>query len=70
MSHGQQIMSVYKNLADGSAPLTTGGERRRTVDLIASLYKSAATGEVVKAGSIVRGDRFYESMNPERGPSA
>lgn len=64
MTHAGEILAVYECMADGRAPLTTGRERRRTVDLIASIYKSASTGQIVRAGSIVDTDPFYPSMHP------
>lgn len=64
MTHAEEILSIYDCMANSTAPLTTGRERRRTVDLIASIYKSASTGRIVGAGSIVDSDPFYRSMHP------
>ena len=64
MTHAEQTVALYECMANGAAPLTTGRERRRTVDLIASIYKSASTGKIVRGGSIGKNDPFYESMHP------
>ena len=42
--------------------------RRRTLEFITSLYKSALTGQPVRRGSITSDDPFYHAMNgqPER----
>lgn len=64
MTHARLIGTVYAAIANGTPPLTTGVERRQTIDLLASIYKSAATGEIVRAGSIGPGDPFFASMHP------
>ena len=47
----------------GRRPLTSGHEARRTIELLAAIYKSAFTDEIVRAGSIVPGDPFYAAVH-------
>ena len=46
----------------GQRPLVSGPAARGTIEFLASLYKSAMTGQPVTRGSIVPGDPFYERM--------
>ena len=45
-------------------------EVRPVLDLVSSLYKSAATGNVVRRGSIAPGDPFYARVSGDLGPGA
>jgi hypothetical protein len=47
----------------GRRPLTSGHEARRTIELLTAIYKSAFTGEIVRAGSIRAGDPFYQAVH-------
>lgn len=67
MTDAEEILSLYGHMAADTQPLTGGVERRRTVDLLASIYKSAATGTTVESGSITESDPFYASMHPATG---
>lgn len=62
-THAAQLATLVTNLDAGTRPLTAGPEARRTLDLLTAIYKSAFTGEVVRAGTILPGDRFYDSVN-------
>jgi len=62
-THAAQLSALVVNLDAGTRPLTSGAESRRTIELLTAIYKSAFTGEVVKAGSIGVGDPFYHSIN-------
>lgn len=72
-THAAQLASLLANLDAGTRPLTSGREARRTLELLTAIYKSAFTGEVVRAGSILPGDRFYAAVHgggPTAGRSA
>jgi predicted dehydrogenase len=62
-THGAQLNALVADLDAGARPLTSGPEARRTVELLTAIYKSAFTGEIVRAGSIVPGDPFYEAVH-------
>lgn len=62
-THAAQLSALVANMDAGTRPLTSGAESRRTVELLTAIYKSAFTGEVVKAGSIDAADPFYRSIN-------
>lgn len=61
--HAGQLGHTLDCLEQGKQPITSGYGARMTLEFIASMYKSALTGQPVKRGSIVEGDPFYESMN-------
>jgi hypothetical protein len=46
----------------GKQPPASAAELRPTIELISSLYKSAATHAPVRQGSIHPGDPFYEHV--------
>jgi predicted dehydrogenase len=62
-THAAQLATLVANLDAGTRPLTSGREARRTLELLSAIYKSAFTGEIVRAGSILPGDRFYHAVN-------
>lgn len=62
-THGAQLNEFVRNLDEGTRPLTSGQEARRTLELLSALYKSAFTGAVVRAGSIQPGDPFYAAVH-------
>ena len=61
-SHTAQISDFLDSLERGERPAVSGPGVRGTLDFLASLYKSAMTGERVARGSIAPGDPFYERM--------
>lgn len=61
-SHAAQIGDFLDSLERGERPAVSGPGVRGTLDFLASLYKSAMTGERVARGSIAPGDPFYERM--------
>ena len=65
-THGAQLATLVADMDEGRRPLTSGHEARRTVELLTAIYKSAFTGESVRAGTIVRGDPFYSKLNGDR----
>lgn len=68
-THAAQLAALVANLDAGTRPLTSGADSRRTLELLSAIYKSAFTGEVVRAGSIQPGDPFYAAVHGG-GPAA
>lgn len=64
-SHAAQLQAMLASYAKGERPPVSGPDVRGTIDFLASLYKSAITGQPVTRGSITSGDPFYRSMNGE-----
>lgn len=62
-SHLLQLRALLADLREGRRPDAGGQDARRTLELITALYKSALTGETVRAGEIGPGDPFYTSMH-------
>ncbi|MBI5691321.1 MAG: Gfo/Idh/MocA family oxidoreductase [Verrucomicrobia bacterium] len=62
-THAAQLAEIVSHLDAGTRPLVSGREVRRTLELLSAIYKSAFTGQVVRAGSIQPGDRFYTAVN-------
>ncbi|MFO7632951.1 MAG: Gfo/Idh/MocA family oxidoreductase [Caldilinea sp.] len=65
-SHTAQLTALLDSMDRNERPLVSGNEARRIVEFIASLYKSAFTGQPVRRGSITPDDPFYTSMNGVR----
>jgi predicted dehydrogenase len=61
-THAAQLAAVLSDMDAGRRPLTSGHEARRTVELLTAIYKSAFTGEIVRAGSIKPGDPYYQAV--------
>ena len=61
-SHGAQLTALIDSMERGERPLVSGSAARGTIEFLASLYKSAMTGQPVTRGSIVPGDPFYDRM--------
>ncbi|MFP4113439.1 MAG: Gfo/Idh/MocA family protein [Spirochaetales bacterium] len=66
-SHTEQIRALYRDMANGSRPLTSGNEARKTISFLTAIYKSAFSGATVKAGEITENDPFYASLNGRAG---
>lgn len=62
-SHEAQLGVLLDAMDRNARPPASGPDGRRVLEFIASLYKSAFTGQPVSRGSIVPGDPFYASMN-------
>jgi predicted dehydrogenase len=60
---GSQVRHHLDSFKNNQRPLTSGDGARMTLEFLASMYKSAITGQSVKRGSIQKGDPFYEAMN-------
>ena len=61
--HTGQVSHILDCMEKNAQPLTSGYGARMTLEFIASMYKSALTGQRVKRGSITPGDPFYDAMN-------
>jgi hypothetical protein len=59
-SHRAQLASLLDAFEERRRPPASAHEIRPTIELISSLYKSAATGQRIARGSIVPGDPFYQ----------
>jgi predicted dehydrogenase len=62
-SHGAQLQAMLDSRARNERPPVSGPDVRGTIEFLASLYKSAITGEPVARGSITPADPFYHAMN-------
>jgi predicted dehydrogenase len=62
-THAAQLAELVTDMDAGRRPLTSGHEARRTIELLTAIYKSAFTGEIVRAGSIRPGDPFYQAVH-------
>jgi predicted dehydrogenase len=67
-THAAQLTQLVGNLDARTRPLTSGEDARRTLELLAAVYKSAFTGQPVARGSIGRNDPFYASLNGGMNP--
>jgi predicted dehydrogenase len=62
-SHAAQLRDFVHAMARGERPPVSGSDVRPTIEFLASLYKSAITGQAVHRGEITPADPFYRSMN-------
>jgi|SRR5579859_6024609 len=62
-NHTSQVAALLDSMDKRERPLVSGDEARRIMEFIASLYKSAFTGQTVQRGSITPDDPFYHAMN-------
>ena len=61
--HTGQVSHILDCMEQNERPVTSGAGARMTLEFIASLYKSALTGQRVARGSITPDDPFYGAMN-------
>ncbi len=61
--HEIQLAQILASMDEGIRPPVSGDEARRIIEFIASLYKSALTGQAVQRGEITPDDPFYYAMN-------
>lgn len=61
--HPSQLTAILDAMDQGIRPPVSGPDVRGTIEFLASMYKSAMTGEPVKRGSIRTDDPFYHAMN-------
>ncbi|RIK37824.1 MAG: oxidoreductase [Chloroflexi bacterium] len=62
-SHTTQLAAMLDAVERGERPPVSGPDVRGTLEFLASLYKSAMTGQPVRRGSITPDDPFYHRMN-------
>lgn len=62
-NHDVQLGEVLYSMARNERPPVSGQEARRILEFIASLYKSALTGQPVLRGEITPDDPFYRATN-------
>lgn len=62
-SHKSQISQLLDSLDHQQRPLSGTIDIRSTLELITAIYKSAASGQKVRQGSIVAGDPFYAHVS-------
>lgn len=65
-SHAAQLQAYLASMVRGERPPVSGPDVRGTIEFLASLYKSAMTGEAVMRGSLQPGDPFYAAMGGTR----
>jgi len=65
-AHDQQFREILDSMDQNTVPAVTGSEARRILEFIASLYKSAVTGQPVRRGELTPDDPFYYSNNGQR----
>lgn len=61
-SHAAQLASLLDSMDRRERPAACTSDVRPTLELISALYKSAATGSLVRRGSIAPGDPFYQHV--------
>jgi predicted dehydrogenase len=61
-SHGTQLAAFLDAMALNERPAVSGADVRGTIEFMASLYKSAMTGQAVQRNSITPDDPFYHRM--------
>ncbi len=62
-THAAQLAAILDARDAGRRPPVSGPDVRGTIEFLASLYKSAITGQPVLRGSITPDDPFYRRMN-------
>lgn len=62
-THAAQLAAILASRARNERPPVSGAGVRGTIEFLASLYKSAMTGQPVRRGSITPDDPFYHRMN-------
>ena len=60
--HGAQLAAFLDSMAAGERPPVSGPDVRRTIEFLASLYKSGMTDAPVARGSLTPDDPFYHRM--------
>jgi predicted dehydrogenase len=72
-SHLAQLDALVTSLERGERPRASGQDGRRSLELIAGMYRSAITHQRVLRSELVSGDPFYSAMNggdPDRATIA
>ena len=61
-SHAAQLRMTLEAMDAGRRPPVSGPDLRPTFEFVSALYKSAATGQIVRPGDIRPGDPFYRHV--------
>lgn len=61
-SHTEQLRGILDSMDKNERPFLSGAEGRRIIEFITCLYKSAATGQAIRHGTIQAGDPYYDSI--------
>lgn len=64
-AHAGQILDVLEAIEQHKAPLISGEDGRRTLEIITAVYKSGSTGQKVKL-PLTREDPFYSAEGMKR----
>jgi predicted dehydrogenase len=67
--HHAQLRALLEAMDSGVAPPAGTADVRPTLELLSSLYRSAAEGEVVRRGDIRPGDPFYSHVGGKLSPA-
>jgi predicted dehydrogenase len=62
-SHAAQLAALLDAMDDGRRPWASGPDGRRSLELAAGIYQSAATDRTVRRAELVPGNPFYDAMN-------
>ncbi|MEU1214611.1 Gfo/Idh/MocA family protein [Streptomyces sp. NPDC005791] len=62
-SHEAQLEGLLEDLRAGRRPRSSGTDGRKSLELVAALYKAAFTGGTVRAGEIGPGDPYYGALH-------
>lgn len=62
-SHTAQLSALLDAMDRGQRPQASGPDGRRSLELAAGIYRSAATGRAVRRTELVPGDPFHAAMN-------
>ncbi|MFJ8764220.1 Gfo/Idh/MocA family protein [Streptomyces clavifer] len=62
-SHEAQLRGLLDDFRAGRRPRSSGADGRKSLELVAALYKAAFTGETVRAGGIHPGDPYYSALH-------
>jgi predicted dehydrogenase len=67
-THGAQLNEFVRDMDRGVCPRSSGGDARRTIELLTAIYKSAFTNQPVVRGSITPEDPFYSKLHGGQSP--
>ncbi|BDZ47798.1 oxidoreductase [Frondihabitans sucicola] len=65
-SHAAQLTALLDAMAEGRRPPSSGADGRRVLELIAGIYRSAATAAPVARTDLDASDPFYSTMSGAR----
>jgi predicted dehydrogenase len=62
-SHAVQLRELLDSIERGERPAASGADGRRTMELVAGMYRSAITGSKVARDDLLPTDPFFGAMN-------